>query len=205
MNAATPVVNIGLEIRLTLVGPPPQAALSLCARPATLWPDHRGRKPMQHSAQHPDDTIPPSVGGESPTGGELNAAIARAVVGIHRHCVARGTGRGPWVFHGNIVVVVLEDPLVTAERTLAASGHQIRVIRLPEELLKAMRLDLIAAVERLTDREVTALMGQTNVKPAMASQIFVLGRPIHSQPVGASGDAGPPRPPSRRIAGRRGP
>jgi uncharacterized protein YbcI len=124
-----------------------------------------------------------------PIGGELNAAIARAVVRIHRDRVGRGPTKAHAFFHVNIVVVILEDLLVTEERTLLAGGRDSSVIRLRQEILETMRLDLIAAVERVTDRRVTALMAGTNVEPDMAAQIFVLDRPIDTQPAEDNSDS----------------
>jgi uncharacterized protein YbcI len=104
--------------------------------------------------------------------------------------VGRGPAKSHAFFRGNIVVVLLEEVLVTGEHTLLAGGHDDSVIRLRQQRLQTMRLDLIAAVERLTDRHVTALMGDTNLRPDIASHVVVLDRPIQTQPAGATGDPG---------------
>jgi uncharacterized protein YbcI len=136
-------------------------------------------------------TAAASIGGEraKPIGAELNAAIARAIVRIHRNTVGRGPTKAHAFFHHNIVVVVLEEVLIKAERTLLAEGDDDSVIRLRQKLLETMRPDLIAAVERLTDRHVTALIGGTEPKPDAAGHVFMLDRPIQTQPAGATGDA----------------
>jgi len=119
-------------------------------------------------------------------GGELNASIARAAVKLHRSHVGRGPTRARAFFRDNIVVVVLEDVLAQSERTLVASGRHDTVVRLREALLETMRADLIAAIETLTDRRVTAFMSGTHLEPDMAAEIFVLDRPVD----GGSADAG---------------
>jgi uncharacterized protein YbcI len=123
---------------------------------------------------------------DKPVGGELNAAITRAIVRIHRDGVGRGPTKARAFYQDNIVVVVLEDLLVPAERTLVAGDQDASVLRLRQDLLGAMRRDLIAAVERLTDGHVTALIGDTSIEPDVASLIFVLERPILSPRAAAS-------------------
>jgi uncharacterized protein YbcI len=118
--------------------------------------------------------------------GELNASIARAAVRLHRSHVGRGPTKARAFFRGNIVVVVLEEVLTQSERSLVASGRHDAVIRVREALLETMRADLIAAIETLTDRGVTALMSATHLEPDMAAEIFMLDRPVES----GSADAG---------------
>ncbi len=119
-------------------------------------------------------------------GGELNAWIARAVVRLHRSYVGRGPTKARAFFRDNIVIVVLEDVMTRSERSLVASGCDDTVIRVQEALLETMRADLIAAIETLTDRRVTAFMSATHLEPDMAAEIFVLDRPVER----ASADAG---------------
>jgi uncharacterized protein YbcI len=126
----------------------------------------------------------PGQHGDKPIGGELNAAIARAVVRIHRSSVGRGPTKAHAFFRGHIVVVVLENVFSAEERTLLAGGRGESVIRLRQELLEMMRRDLVAAVEELTGCGVTALMGDTSLEPDMASHVFVLDGPIQAQPPG---------------------
>lgn len=117
--------------------------------------------------------------------GELNASIARAAVRVHRSHVGRGPTRARAFFRDNIVVLVLEDVLTRSERSLVASGRHDTVIQVREALVDTMRADLIAAVETLTDRRVTALMGATHLEPDIAAQIFVLDRPVGRGSAGA--------------------
>src|SRR3954452_2180218 len=113
-------------------------------------------------------------------GGELNASIVRAAVRVHRSHVGRGPTKARAFFRDNIVVVVLEDVLTQIERSLVASGRHDTVIRGREALLETMSADLIAAIETLTDRRVTAFMSATHLEPDMAGEIFVLDRRVES-------------------------
>lgn len=67
------------------------------------------------------------------TGGRLNAALADAVVQIHDQYVGRGPSKGQAFFRSNMVVVVMEDALTKAERSLVKSGRQEHVLELRRE------------------------------------------------------------------------
>ena len=197
MTRATPVVNIGLSINSQAW---PQAVLCYVARPAAR-PGRIGRKRMHDHAPAPDGTTGrSSVGegsgdggdgsrstqartatastghvGDKPIGGTLRADVARAVVRIHGDRVGRGPTKAHAFFHGSVVVVVLEDILVNAERTRLASGHDNSVIRLRQELLTTMQPD-------------------TSPKSGIGAHVFVLDQPIQTWPIGS--------PAARESAGR---
>jgi uncharacterized protein YbcI len=69
----------------------------------------------------------------------------------------------------------MQDTLTKAERSLVADGKQEEVLRGRHSLQRTMRGDLVAAVERLTGREVVAFMSDNHVDPDLACEIFVLG------------------------------
>jgi uncharacterized protein YbcI len=129
-----------------------------------------------------------SATGQAPAArdGELNASIARAAVRLYRSHVGRGPTKARAFFRDNIVDVVLEDVLTRSERSLVASGRHDTVTRVQAALLETMHADLIAAIETLTDRRVTAFMSATHLEPDMAAEIFVLDRPVER----GSADAG---------------
>jgi uncharacterized protein YbcI len=108
----------------------------------------------------------------------MNAAIARAVVGIHRHHVGRGPTKAQVFFRHNVVVTVLGDVLTRAEQTLIENGEHPTVLELRAQLHEAMRPELVAAVERLSDRTVIAFMSDSHLEPDMAVEVFVLDRPV---------------------------
>jgi uncharacterized protein YbcI len=99
-------------------------------------------------------------------------------------------GRGPTkahsFFRGNVVVVVLEDVMTTAERTLAESGRGEAVAQARRELHSAIRTQLVAAVENLTGRRVDAVMNDVSLEPDMAVEVFVLDESVLTKPSGAS-------------------
>jgi uncharacterized protein YbcI len=115
-------------------------------------------------------------------GGELNAAIARAVVRAYHDSVGRGPTKAHAFFRGNVVVVILEDVMTTAERTLATSGQGETVNRMRSELHASIRPKLMAVVEDLTGRDVEALMSDVSLEPDMAVEVFVLDKPVSAKP-----------------------
>ena len=114
--------------------------------------------------------------------GELTQAIADAVVGTHRRRVGRGASRAQAFYRHDVVVVVMRDAMTPAEATLVAAGRGDAVVELRGELHQTMRAELIDAVERLTGRTVEALMSATSVDPDIATEVFVLDRPVTPEP-----------------------
>jgi uncharacterized protein YbcI len=118
-------------------------------------------------------------------GGELNAAVARMVVRYHNQQLGRGPTRARAFYRDNVMIVMLEDAMTKAERSLAASGKADVVHQLREAFQQSMRADLVATVEELTGCKVEAFMSANHLDPDCAAEIFVLDRPVP----GESGDS----------------
>jgi uncharacterized protein YbcI len=52
-------------------------------------------------------------------GGELNAAITSALVGIHTEHVGRGPTNASTFHHGNVLVTLMHGVVTNAEKSLA--------------------------------------------------------------------------------------
>jgi uncharacterized protein YbcI len=115
---------------------------------------------------------------DRPVAGDLNAALARAVVRIHRSYAGRGPTKAQAFFRHNVLVVLLEDVMTTVERSLVASGQHATVLGVRQQLHEAMRADLEAAVEGLTGRRVTAFLSDLHLDPDLAAEVFVLDGPV---------------------------
>src|SRR3954452_2706715 len=115
-------------------------------------------------------------------GGELNAGIARAVVGIYRRICGRGPTKARATYRGNVVVVVLEHVMTQAERSLVARGRCDEAMALRRELHGAMRDELALAVSELTRCRVRAVMGDAQFDPDMAVEVFVLDQAVNIAP-----------------------
>jgi uncharacterized protein YbcI len=122
--------------------------------------------------------VAPDPRARDATGGELNAAILRAVVSIYRSYAGRGPTQSEVFFRDDVVVVVMRDFMTPLERTLAERGRGNAAVELHGQLHEVMRDDLVAAVERLTGRTVMALMSDSQADPDVAGEVFVLDQAV---------------------------
>jgi len=111
---------------------------------------------------------------DRPTGGSLSAAISNAVVRITADYTGRGPTKAQTSIRENMVVVLMQDTLTKAERTLLASGQGDFVLETRSRFQATMSSDLIGAIELLTDRKVAAFMSANHIEPDMGAEIFVL-------------------------------
>jgi uncharacterized protein YbcI len=116
--------------------------------------------------------------------GPLNKEIANAVVRRHKRFYGRGPTKAQAFFRHNIVVVVMEASLTEAERTLAAADGSSRdaVLEMRSRSERAMGHELVAIVEALTGCRVEAFMTSHHIEPDLAANLFVLDRPVGSEP-----------------------
>jgi uncharacterized protein YbcI len=92
-------------------------------------------------------------------------------------------GRGPTkaraIFRGDVVVVILEEVLTVAERSLVADGQSDAALAMRRSLHATMRPALIAAVAEATGLPVRALMSDTHADPDAAVEVFLLDRDVN--------------------------
>ena len=116
-------------------------------------------------------TLPP---GEPAHDGHLNAAISEAVVGLMRGSTGRGPTRARTTIRDDVVLVLLEQVLTKAERSLIEAGRADTVVDLRAAIQESMSEELVAVIERLTGRTVRAFMSANHTEPDMAAELFVL-------------------------------
>ena len=107
-------------------------------------------------------------------GGELNAAITSAVIGVHNEHLGRGPKSATTFYKGNVIVTLMHGVMTHAERTLADNAQAEAVTNMRHRFQKTMEADFVTAVERLTGRHVTAFISGNSVDPDIASELFVL-------------------------------
>jgi len=81
-----------------------------------------------------------------------------------------------------MIVTRMEDTLTKGERSLSDSGKDEMVLDIRRCFQMTMREAVVARVEELTGRKVTAFMSTNHIAPDMAVEIFVL------EPVTSDGD-----------------
>lgn len=118
------------------------------------------------------------------SGGQLNSAIASAIVHIQREYMGRGPTRARAFYRRDVIVVVMEDILTKAERSLVADGDTESVLRVRRRYQDTMRDQMVEAVEELTGAKVVAFMSDNHVDPDMTAELFVLDEPLPAQQPG---------------------
>jgi uncharacterized protein YbcI len=132
----------------------------------------------------PEDS---AVRAEGLVGGALNAAIARTIVRYHAEQLGRGPTKAQAFHRDNLIVVVLEDTMTRAERTLVASGGTDAVLHTRRAFQDSLAPYLRSAIERLTGCTVRAFMSANHLDPDLAGEMFVLDRAVPGQPAHADG------------------
>jgi uncharacterized protein YbcI len=112
------------------------------------------------------------------TGGELNAAITSALVGIHNEHLGRGPKTASTFHYGNVVVTLMNEVMTPAEKALARSANADAVAHMRHLFQEMMEADFTAAVERLTGRNVIAFISGNDVDPDVAAETFILDSPL---------------------------
>jgi uncharacterized protein YbcI len=111
---------------------------------------------------------------ERTTGGSLYAAISNAVVGIVHEYTGRGPTRARTSIRDDVVVVVLQETMLKAERSLVADHKADLVAQMRRSFQQTMRAAMSAAVTDLTGREVIAFMSDSHLEPDYSVEVFVL-------------------------------
>jgi len=112
------------------------------------------------------------------TGGELNAAVTSALVGIHTQHLGRGPTTASTFHYRNVLVTLMHDVLTHAERALSRSENIDAVHQVRGLFQRAMEAEFREAVERLTGRRVVALISGNQLEPDIAAELFVLDEPL---------------------------
>jgi uncharacterized protein YbcI len=111
---------------------------------------------------------------ERSAGGALYSAISNAIVGVVHDYTGRGPTRARTSIRDDVVVVMLQETMLKAERSLVEAGKAELVAEMRRSFQQTMRADMSAAVEKLTGRKVIAFMSDSHLEPDYSAEVFVL-------------------------------
>jgi len=101
-------------------------------------------------------------------------AISQGVVRLMRDYTGRGPTQAHTTITDGLVVVVLRDTLLKAERSLVDDGQGHAVVSMRRRFQETMRDELIALVTEHSGRAVEAFMSDNAIEPDIAVEVFVL-------------------------------
>jgi uncharacterized protein YbcI len=117
-------------------------------------------------------------------GGEVNAAITSALVGIHNQHLGRGPAHATTFHRDNIIVTVLYGVLTRAEKLVADAGSEDAVVQMRHLFQHAVEPEFVRAVERETGAKVVTFVSGNSTEPDVATEVFILDRPVGGSPPG---------------------
>jgi uncharacterized protein YbcI len=109
--------------------------------------------------------------------GSAQAEISRRLVQIMKEHTGRGPTQARTTVSDDLVVCLMRAGFTTAEQTLVSAGHADTVHEVREGIHESARGSMVAAVEAVTGRSVTAFMSANHVDPDLVVEIFVLEHP----------------------------
>jgi uncharacterized protein YbcI len=121
--------------------------------------------------------------------GTVAAGISTAIVRLMHEYTGRGPTKARTSISRDSVLVLLQDTLTKAERSLVEAGKTDLVLRMRQEFQRTMRDDFVAAVQMLTERKVIGFMSDNHIDPDMAAEVFVLEPRAEDEAQSAESDA----------------
>lgn len=111
-------------------------------------------------------------------GGELNAAVTSALVGIQTEHLGRGPRSASTFHYDNVLVTLMREVLTPVEKSLTRTDGGDAVTHIRHLFQQTMEDDFREAVERLTGRTVVAFISGNQVDPDIAAEVFILNAPL---------------------------
>ena len=119
-------------------------------------------------------TVEPKTRDQAVADGNLSRDLSRAMVALFKEYVGRGPTHARAYVEGDLVAIVLQDTMITAEKTLAEEGEEDLVRGVRRVFQGKFREDAVEIVEKLTGRTVKAFLSDHAIDPDVAIEAFVL-------------------------------
>jgi uncharacterized protein YbcI len=113
-------------------------------------------------------------------GSDLTGAISAAIVDLYSRFYGHHRTTATTYLNGKIVLCVLESILTEEEDALIAGGSPSTVIDGRVAFQTETQDDFTRAVERLTQRRVTAFLSANQTTPGVACELFFLDAALES-------------------------
>ena len=107
----------------------------------------------------------------------LTAAISASMVALYAEHYGHDRTTATTYINDNVVVCVLEDILTVKEDGQIADGEGSAVIDGRVAFQEGAEDEFTKAIERLTDRKVTAFLSANQTTPGVACELFFLEAP----------------------------
>lgn len=111
---------------------------------------------------------------EHSVGGSRAAAISNHIVRTMSEFTGRGPTKARTYLNDDLVTCVLQDTLTKGERSLVSDDLYDLVLTTRKAYQGTMRTELVAGVEAILGRTVTAFMSDNHIDPDVAVEVFVL-------------------------------
>ena len=103
----------------------------------------------------------------------VRSDIANLTVKTLREYTGRGPTKAKTYLTDDCAVVILQDALLPAERTLVEQGETETVMGIRRKFQQAMRDRLVEGVEAITGRKVAAFLSDSSAEPDISIETFV--------------------------------
>jgi uncharacterized protein YbcI len=111
------------------------------------------------------------------SGSALTDAISAAMVDLYAEFYDHDRTTATTYINDNVVVCILEDILSTGESDQISEGSGDAVIDGRVAFQKGQQDEFTEAIERLTERPVTAFLSANQTSPGVACELFFLEPP----------------------------
>jgi uncharacterized protein YbcI len=104
----------------------------------------------------------------------MSSTISNAAVRLLTEYTGRRPTKARTYIDEDLIIVVVYDTLTNVERSMVSNGSVDLVLTTREACQKAMKPDLVAAIERLSGRSTIVSLSQNHIDPDVAITAFVL-------------------------------
>jgi uncharacterized protein YbcI len=108
------------------------------------------------------------------TSGEVHAEISRSMVRLYKEYYGKGPTKARTYSSGDLLVCLLDDGLLTGERTLRDAGREALVSEQRGQLQSVLRQRCIETVEGITGRTVVTFISGVDLHTETSAELFLL-------------------------------